>query len=162
MNPVAPCLRRVRHDGPTDTAPRAESRRQWKFQWKFQRAGPPVTAASRFFIPSPASPRAGLRVLKLGTIAFGGPAAHVAMIEQEVVVRRRRLFADTKTPDATAVASGDGGCRERRPDSNRRRPAPYRRAAHDLIARSTAVWPSRKRKCSSAKTRGPGLGQGRC
>ena len=27
-NPVAPCLRRVRHDGPTDTAPRAESRRQ--------------------------------------------------------------------------------------------------------------------------------------
>jgi chromate transporter len=32
-----------------------------------------------------------LLFLKLGTVAFGGPAAHVAMMEDEVVVRKRWL-----------------------------------------------------------------------
>lgn len=50
-------------------------------------AGPP---------PDPAVRKARLReivavFLRLGILAFGGPAAHVAMMEQEVVVRRKWL-----------------------------------------------------------------------
>ena len=47
-------------------------------------------------MPTPERPRVSHRdiarvFLKLGTIAFGGPAAHVAMMEEEVVVRRQWL-----------------------------------------------------------------------
>jgi chromate transporter len=46
--------------------------------------------------PSPASGRTSLGelallFLKLGTVAFGGPAAHVAIMEDEVVRRRQWL-----------------------------------------------------------------------
>jgi chromate transporter len=47
-------------------------------------------------VPTTERPRVSHRdiagvFLKLGTIAFGGPAAHVAMMEEEVVVRRQWL-----------------------------------------------------------------------
>jgi chromate transporter len=47
-------------------------------------------------VPTTERPRASKRdiagvFLRLGTIAFGGPAAHVAMMEEEVVVRRQWL-----------------------------------------------------------------------
>ena len=42
--------------------------------------------------------------LKLGTIAFGGPAAHVAMMEEEFV-RRRRWITQTEFLDRLATAN---------------------------------------------------------
>jgi chromate transporter len=51
-------------------------------------AGP--ESAGRLSERSTLGELAGL-FLKLGTIAFGGPAAHIAMMEEEVVRRRRWL-----------------------------------------------------------------------
>nr|WP_321161044.1 chromate transporter [Spirulina subsalsa] len=36
--------------------------------------------------------------LRLGTIAFGGPAAHIAMIDQEIVERRQMFFLEYFSP----------------------------------------------------------------
>ena len=43
-------------------------------------------------------------MLKLGTIAFGGPAVHVAMLREETV-RRRRWLADTEFLDLFGAVS---------------------------------------------------------
>ncbi len=45
-----------------------------------------------------------LSFLKLGTIAFGGPAAHIAMMEDEFV-RRRRWITQTEFLDWIAAAN---------------------------------------------------------
>jgi chromate transporter len=55
-----------------------------------------MTEGKKAKAPVPALEQASLRqlallFLKLGTIAFGGPAAHIAMMEDEVVRRRRWL-----------------------------------------------------------------------
>lgn len=42
----------------------------------------------------PTLPELGRMFLKLGTIAFGGPAAHIAMLEDEVIVRRKWMSRD--------------------------------------------------------------------
>src|SRR3989449_11452323 len=42
--------------------------------------------------------------LKLGTIAFGGPAAHIAMMREEVV-RRRRWMSDERFVDLVGITN---------------------------------------------------------
>src|SRR5207302_4064851 len=42
--------------------------------------------------------------LKLGTIAFGGPAAHIAMMEDELV-RRRKWISSAEFLDLLAVSN---------------------------------------------------------
>lgn len=42
----------------------------------------------------PGLPELAKMFLKLGTIAFGGPAAHIAMLEDEVIVRRKWMSRD--------------------------------------------------------------------
>jgi chromate transporter len=49
----------------------------------------PVAQAAAPDIPSPTSANVALFFLRLGTTAFGGPAAHIAMMEDELVTRRK-------------------------------------------------------------------------
>ena len=48
--------------------------------------------------------RLGFFFLRLGTTAFGGPAAHIAMMEDEVV-RRRRWVPRDKFLDLLGIAN---------------------------------------------------------
>jgi len=65
-----------------------------------------VTASAQEEEPQPevSLGRLALLFLKLGTIAFGGPAAHIAMMEDELV-RRRRWVRSADFLDLLAVAN---------------------------------------------------------
>ncbi len=53
-----------------------------------------AVVGSRAVTPAPSLAETGLLFLRLGTTAFGGPAAHIALMEDEVV--RRRAMADAR------------------------------------------------------------------